>query len=829
MQSADQMSAELESPKTERPSVLVVDDDEALGRLIVRSLTRAGFQPAFVNCGYAAIDELTRRSFDVIVSDIEMGGMTGVELLDEVRMHDLDVPVILMTGHPTLDTAVDAISRGVLQYLTKPTPPDVLVASVQRAANLHRLARMKREALKMLGESNAQAGDRAGLEANFERALSTMWMAFQPIVEPVHERVFGYEALMRSTEPSLPHPGAILDAAERLDRLPEVGRRVRTLSAAAFQTVPNDNALLFVNLHTRDLLDEELYDPDAPLTRMARRVVLEITERAAIDDVKDVQTRVEALRRLGYRIAIDDLGAGYAGLSSFVALRPEIVKLDMSLVRNVHQSDVRRRLVAAMTSVAEDMGMQVIAEGIEQLEERDVVHGCGCNLMQGYLFAKPGPPFPEVDGLTMRALRPAGAAAPPGAVAVGSSVDGRYELRRDLGRGAAGVVFEARHQFTGRDVALKVVAPDVPRAKLVEYRARLMREARALASVHHRGVVGILDGGVLRDGTPFIVMERLTGRTLEGLLATRTKLPREEVIGIALQLCDALDAVHRAGVVHRDVKPANILIVRGPGGEERVVLVDFGIAQLEGGGGEKVTGGDALIGTPAYMAPEQLLALAEVDGRADLYALGVTVFECLTGNVPYLGGLTKLVMQVCGPENALSIPSYLDPAIGDVLRRALAKKREERFASGAEMSQAIRSAFPEVSGRTRLIHPSTPPLGVDADPNGVGQRRKARRAPYSTPVRVTLPENIIDGRSEDISEGGILVIAAKLAVSDGPVNVRLAMPMEGRVVSCDARIRWSRCARVDGTDGPHAMGFEFIDPPPALVTSIARYVGLMGG
>jgi EAL domain-containing protein (putative c-di-GMP-specific phosphodiesterase class I) len=153
--------------------------------------------------------------------------------------------------------------------------------------------------------------------------------------------------------------------------------------------------VLFVNLHPADLLDPTLYEPSSRLTKIATRVVLEITERSTIDDVKDVQSRVASLRRLGFRIAIDDLGAGYAGLSSFAALEPEIVKLDMSLIRNVHQSDIRQRLVGSMASVCREMNMRVVAEGVELREEYAIVRQAGCDLVQGYLFARPGPPFPE--------------------------------------------------------------------------------------------------------------------------------------------------------------------------------------------------------------------------------------------------------------------------------------------------------------------------------------------------------------------------------------------------------------------------------------------------
>jgi EAL domain-containing protein (putative c-di-GMP-specific phosphodiesterase class I) len=376
--------------------VLVVDDDVALSWALRRVLGAAGYDVTVANDGRSAVEAIMHRTFDVVLSDIQMPGMTGVELLKAVRAHDLDVPVILMTGVPTIETAIDAVSLGALQYLPKPTPNDVVVKAIERASRLHRMARMKRDALKLLGERDTEAGDRAGLQASFERALETMWMAFQPIADAVEKRVFGYEALMRAREASLPHPGAILSAAERLDRLTDLGRRVRALSVEAFDRAPTD-ALLFVNLHTRDLLDPALYERSAPLTKMANRVVLEITERSTIDDVKDIHSKVSALRKLGFRIAIDDLGAGYAGLSSFAALEPEIVKLDMSLVRNVHQSGIRRRLIGSMTGLCKEMGMLVVAEGVELVEERESLRGVGCHLLQGYLFARPGPPFPAVE------------------------------------------------------------------------------------------------------------------------------------------------------------------------------------------------------------------------------------------------------------------------------------------------------------------------------------------------------------------------------------------------------------------------------------------------
>ncbi len=379
-------------------SVLVVDDDAAVASSIQRVLKKAGYTVSLAGNGTSAVEAIRDRPFDVVLTDIQMPGMSGIDLLSIVRAYDLDVPVVLMTGSPSLETALEALSLGALHYIVKPIGNDELVKAIERASKLHRIARAKREAMSLQSEEYALAGDRAGLQACLDRALETMSMVFQPIVDTAHRVIFGYEALMRSAEPALPHPGAVLDAAERLGRLHDVGRRVRELSALAFDRAPSD-ALLFVNLHTRDLLDPTLYDVHAPLAKIAHRVVLEITERSTIDDVKDVKPCVRRLRDRGFQIAIDDLGAGYAGLSSFVALEPEIVKLDMSLVRNAHESTVRQKLIESMASLSKEMGMRVIAEGVEVAGERDCVRRLGCDLLQGYFFAKPGPPFPTVAQL----------------------------------------------------------------------------------------------------------------------------------------------------------------------------------------------------------------------------------------------------------------------------------------------------------------------------------------------------------------------------------------------------------------------------------------------
>jgi EAL domain-containing protein (putative c-di-GMP-specific phosphodiesterase class I) len=373
--------------------VLVVDDEAPIRAAFARILKNAGFETEGASNGKQAVELLASRRFDAILSDIAMPQMDGIGLLRAVREHDLDVPIVLVTGSPSLETALKAVEYGALRYLRKPIEAPEVVATVEQAVRLGRMARLKREALELIGDTTKQLGDRAGLEVSFGRALAGLWMAYQPIIHYAERRVVAFEALVRSSEPMLPHPGVLIDAAQRLNRLWDLGRAVR--SHVATTIAPSKIEQVFVNLHPRDLLDDDTFSGESALGRIATRVVLEITERAPLEDVKDLQMRIERLRKMGFRIAIDDIGAGYAGLASIAQLEPEVMKIDMALIRNIDREPTKQKLVAAIASLCREMGVLVIAEGIETAAERDTVAGLGCELLQGYLFARPGPPFPE--------------------------------------------------------------------------------------------------------------------------------------------------------------------------------------------------------------------------------------------------------------------------------------------------------------------------------------------------------------------------------------------------------------------------------------------------
>jgi len=380
---------------TQVPRVLIVDDDEQVLKLHARVLSRGGFEVETAIDGQEAIAALKREPFDVILSDIDMPGMNGIRLLEQVRSFDVDVPVILITGAPSLETAVQALDRGALRYLAKPTDMAHLLKASRDAVRLHRIARAKREALILVNGAGQFGGDQTGLKVSFDRALGSMRMAYQPIVSWSTRSVVAYEALLRSSEANLPTPSAVLDAAERLGRVHDLGRRVRHLALESMAGLP-EGVSLFLNIHALDLMDDDLLAPHSQLASKAERVTLEVTERRSLDIVRDVRGRIRAVRNLGFKLALDDFGAGFGGLTSFALLEPEVVKIDIRLVHGIEREPVKRNLVRTMAQMCRELGISVIAEGIETDGEREEVVRAGCDLMQGFLFAEPVEGFREV-------------------------------------------------------------------------------------------------------------------------------------------------------------------------------------------------------------------------------------------------------------------------------------------------------------------------------------------------------------------------------------------------------------------------------------------------
>lgn len=370
--------------------VLLVDDDVGLLTVCGDVLREAGFEVTSCTSGQAAVTALAGGAYDAVISDVRMPGLDGLGLLRAVRRHDPDLPVVLTTGDPSLEGVSEALDNGALHYLIKPVPREKLLATAQRAVRLGLLARLKRDAVLAQGDAGRLLGDKVALEAAFGAALGSLRMVFQPIVHS-DGFVFGSEALVRASEASIPGPQALFQAAERLGRLFDLGRSIRAAVGATLArgAVPG---LAFVNLHPLELNDDALLARDSPLAPFARSVVLEVTERAHLDGVHDVADRVARLRELGFRIALDDLGGGYAGLTSFAALVPDFVKLDGTLVRGIDHHPLRRRLVASIANVCAELGIPVVAEGIETSGEKEEALRAGCALLQGFLIGRPRPP-----------------------------------------------------------------------------------------------------------------------------------------------------------------------------------------------------------------------------------------------------------------------------------------------------------------------------------------------------------------------------------------------------------------------------------------------------
>jgi EAL domain-containing protein (putative c-di-GMP-specific phosphodiesterase class I) len=388
------VSNESTSEPARPATILVTDDDDAVRRLMARFLRDAGHDVLLARDGAEALQVYAEKQVDLIVSDISMPNMDGVTLLRRVREQNEDIPFILLAGAPSANTAIDALRFHATEYLPKPVDAQQLLDSVTHALGLNRLAQIRREALSLYQERNSAHGEASRRELNFGRAVAAVYMVYQPIISWSRREPFGYEALVRSSDQSMPNPGALFDAAEQLSRIHDLGRQIRNKCAEPIARAKPSQSL-FVNLHTEDLLDNTLFDPDTQLARYSHQIILEITERAKLESVGQVRERIARLREMGFRIAIDDIGAGYSGLNSFAMVQPDIVKLDITLVRGVDNDPVKRKLVRLLGDLCRDLGILVVAEGVETPDERDTLVELGCDLLQGYLFARPGAPFPE--------------------------------------------------------------------------------------------------------------------------------------------------------------------------------------------------------------------------------------------------------------------------------------------------------------------------------------------------------------------------------------------------------------------------------------------------
>ncbi len=375
---------------TKRPCVLFVDDDPSVLANLRRGLWREPLDVVTAGGPDVALAVLHDRDVDVVVSDEQMPGMPGSELLSIVRHLYPEVCRILLGGHADVEGALRAINDArVFRFLTKPCPIAEIAGCITDAL----AARQQRRALeRSAGDLRRESAERVRLLSG---VMPTVWLAIQPIVHAVSGELFAYETLARCDHREIRTPVALFELAEQADAVIAVERMLRLRMAELLRTLPSE-VLMFVNIHPQSLADPEFYDDRNPLIPFASRLVLEIIERQEVPGGATTIQSLRTLRDLGFRVAIDDLGAGYNGLTTFTQVAPDIVKFDMALVRGLDASPIKVRLLSALVELCAELGIITVAEGIETTAERDVMRGLGCDLLQGYLFGQPKRPTREL-------------------------------------------------------------------------------------------------------------------------------------------------------------------------------------------------------------------------------------------------------------------------------------------------------------------------------------------------------------------------------------------------------------------------------------------------
>lgn len=274
---------------------------------------------------------------------------------------------------------------------------------------------------------------------------------------------------------------------------------------------------------------------------------------------------------------------------------------------------------------------------------------------------------------------------------LGQVVDNKYRLLGVIGIGGMGIVYEAEHQFLGRRVALKILHPRYV-DKIEEFQ-RFLREARAVGALGHRTIVEVFDAGFVDGTTPYLVMERLLGENLEQYIARKQTLSAKRTFRIASEVLRGLEVAHAKNILHCDMKPANVFIVRTQDQHKRVKLLDFGISKLTTGGRanavDEPTG--FVFGTASYMAPEQVVG-GDLDQRTDIYAVGAIVYEALMGHPPFRAGSRRDVFKrILRSQPAPLVPpgGELPSVLTDLVMSMLAKKPEDRPSSAAAVSRVL--------------------------------------------------------------------------------------------------------------------------------------------
>jgi eukaryotic-like serine/threonine-protein kinase len=351
------------------------------------------------------------------------------------------------------------------------------------------------------------------------------------------------------------------------------------------------------------------------------------------------------------------------------------------------------------------------------------------------------------------------------AIEAGTMIGGKYRVEGVIGEGGMGVVLSAFHLELERRVAIKVIRPDLPAEDSVA--KRMLLEARHAASITNEHIARVLDLGRLDSGAPYIVMEYLEGRSLYELVQARGPLAPLEAVDYLMEACEAVAEAHSRGIVHRDLKPENLFLAMRADGTPTIKVLDFGVSKSVSGGAMELTNPSTAVGSPHYMAPEQMRAKDDVDGRADVYALGAILFELLTGRPPFeaddIPTLCTLVLNT-PPPSTLSLRAAVPTELDQVIQRCLEKNPGDRYRTVADLCRVLRPFGSELARTslervTRVLGDEPPPRSMRAPPPVHDLRLAA------TLELETLPEPALAAPATDGTRRWLLVSIAAVVLS----------------------------------------------------------------
>jgi serine/threonine-protein kinase len=352
----------------------------------------------------------------------------------------------------------------------------------------------------------------------------------------------------------------------------------------------------------------------------------------------------------------------------------------------------------------------------------------------------------------------------------GDLIQSRYRLVRLLGAGASGFVWSAKNELIDRDVALKIMRPDV--AEDAVALQRFFNEAKASGRVRSPSIVEILDLGQAEDGSPFLVFELLEGEGLDEMLRREGIISAELSLELLVGVAKALEQAHAHGIIHRDLKPANLFITKSNAGTPIAKILDFGISKVfDTGHNFTLTRTGTVVGSPAYMSPEQAAGREDIDGRADIWSLGVVMYEALTGTLPHQAAnynqlMVRILTQDTDPVQTRK--TDLPPSVCAIVDATLKRERDERTSNAGVLANQMEAALREMRAvRFRA-------LGRRAADRGTGEVQRRASDLANPDLQITTP-NHQPSKQADLSQRNLVLLAAGVGVAIGALALLLVM------------------------------------------------------